>query len=496
LLALRSGLCFAQRMSIAHADRILEGLPAESRLLGEVTVRLVQTDEDRRRHDELLNQLHYLRNAHAIGRVLRYVAEYRGAWVAVLTFCSASLHLKPRDRYLHWSAREVSQRRHLVAQNSRFLILPATGRWPNLASRVLKVVCDRLPDDWQLHFGHPVLLAETFVDPQRFRGTCYKAAGWQALGQTKGFERGGQDFYTDLQHPKELWVRPLGAGALEGLRAGQLAPELVDPSRPMPPLPPVKTARMDSLWQHVHQHLSDPRDPRGVRHCIASLVSLATLGIAAGCQGPHAIAEFAQSLNHGQRRRLRCRPRPGTRRQFDVPCERTFSRLLEAIPSDQLRQIYSAWMAELDQELVQVLHLDGKVLKNADPAPARLSEDPALAQAAATVDTPVDLQKPKAEKALTLVNFQTPEQRLIDQIAVPQDTNEEAAVAAHLPKMDLAGVLVIGDAAHTTKANARLLTQEKGADYLFFLKGNQPHAHAKAKQLLAGDVPPSGSVDR
>jgi len=496
LLALRSGLCFAQRMSIAHADRILEGLPAESRLLGEVTVRLVQTDEDRRRHDELLNQLHYLRNAHAIGRVLRYVAEYRGEWVAVLTFCSASLHLKPRDRYLHWSAREVSQRRHLVAQNSRFLILPATGRWPNLASRVLKVVCDRLPDDGQLHFGHPVLLAETFVDPQRFRGTCYKAAGWQALGQTKGFERGGQDFYTDLQHPKELWVRPLGAGALEGLRAGQLAPELVDPSRPMPPLPPVKTARMDSLWQHVHRHLSDPRDPRGVRHCIASLVSLATLGIAAGCQGPHAIAEFAQSLNHGQRRRLRCRPRPGTRRQFDVPCERTFSRLLEAIPSDQLRQIYSAWMAELDQELVQVLHLDGKVLKNAGPAPARLSEDPALAQAAATVDTPVDLQKPKAEKALTLVNFQTPEQRLIDQIAVPQDTNEEAAVAAHLPKMDLAGVLVIGDAAHTTKANARLLTQEKGADYLFFLKGNQPHAHAKAKQLLAGDVPPSGSVDR
>ena len=83
---------------------------------------------------------------------------------------------------------------------------------------------------------------------------------------------------------------------------------------------------------------------------------------------------------------------------------------------------------------------------------------------------------------------------MIDQIAVPQDTNEEAAVAAHLPKMDLAGVLVIGDAAHTTKANARLLTQEKGADYLFFLKGNQPTAHAKAKQLLAGGVPPSGSV--
>jgi hypothetical protein len=483
-------------MSIAHADQILEGLPAESRLLGEVTVRLIQTDQERGRHDQLLNQEHYLRNATAVGRVLRYVAEYRGEWVAVLTFCSAALHLKPRDRFLHWSAREVSQRRHLVAQNSRFLILPATGRWPNLASRVLKLVCDRLPEDWQRQFGHPVLLAETFVDPQRFRGTCYKAAGWQALGQTKGFERCGQDFYTDLQHPKELWVRPLGTHALEELRAEPLAPELTDPSRPAPPRPPVQTARMDSLWQHIQQRLQDPRNPRGIRHGIASLVCLATLAIAAGCQGPHAIAEFAQSLNHGQRRRLRCRPRPGARRQFDVPCERTFSRLLEQIPSDELRQVYSTWMAELDPQPVRVLHLDGKVLKNADPAPARLATDPALAQAAATLDTPVELQKPKAEKALTLVNFQTPGQRLIDQIAVPQDTNEEAAVAAHLSRMDLAGVLVIGDAAHTTKANARLLTQEKGANYLFFLKGNQPTALAKAKQLLAGGVPPSGSVDR
>jgi hypothetical protein len=69
-----------------------------------------------------------------------------------------------------------------------------------------------------------------------------------------------------------------------------------------------------------------------------------------------------------------------------------------------------------------------------------------LAQAARTVDTPPELQKPKAEQTLTRVNFQTPEQRLIDQIAVPQDTNEEAAVAAHLSQMELAGVLIIADA--------------------------------------------------
>jgi hypothetical protein len=152
-------------------------------------------------------------------------------------------------------------------------------------------------------------------------------------------------------------------------------------------------------------------------------------------------------------------------------------------------------MASLDPRPLAVLHLDGKVLRNADPAPARLSADPALAQAAATLDTPAELQKPKAEKALTLVNFQTPDQRLIDQIAVPRDTNEEAAVAAHLSQMKLEGVVVIADAAHTTKANCWQLTREKGAEYIFFLKGNQPTAFAKAQKLLAGVTPPSGSED-
>jgi len=134
----------------------------------------------------------------------------------------------------------------------------------------------------------------------------------------------------------------------------------------------------------------------------------------------------------------------------------------------------------------RILHLDGKAIHNADPAPARLKEDCELVEAAPSVDTPAPLQKPKVQKALMLVNFQTPSQRLIDQIAVPQDSNEEAAVAAHLPKMNLAGVLVIGDAAHTVKAIGQLITQEQGGDFLFFLKGNQPTAFAKAQQLLMG----------
>jgi hypothetical protein len=496
LLALLGRFWWDGGMSICYAEQTLAGLPVETRLLDEVVLRLVVRDAERVRHDDHLEREHYLHNPTAVGQVLRYVAEYRGEWVAVLTFSSAALHLKPRDRFLHWTAREVSQRRHLVAQNSRFLVLPATGSWPNLASRVLKLACERLARDWQDQFGHPVLLVETFVDPQRFRGTCYKAANWELLGTTQGFQRCGQDYYLDVHHPKELWVYPLGRQALERLRAPVLDAALREGGRAQPPPATVKTAEMSALAGFLRQRLTDPRDPHGVRHPIVSVVALATLAVAAGCQGPHAICEFARSLNHGQRRRLGCRRRPGHRRQYDVPCQRTFQRLFEAINPDELRRSYADWMAALDPTPLTVLHLDGKVVRNADPAPPRLAVDPALAQAAAALDTPAESQKPKAEKALTLVNFQTPGQRVIDQIAVPQDTNEEAAVAAHLPKMDLAGVLVIADAAHTVKANCRRLTQEQGADYLFVLKGNQRNATAKARQMLSGDTPPSGRIDR
>jgi hypothetical protein len=134
---------------------------------------------------------------------------------------------------------------------------------------------------------------------------------------------------------------------------------------------------------------------------------------------------------------------------------------------------------------------DDKVLKNAQPAPA-CPKAPELEK-----EIPVELQKPKADKALTLVNFITGHQRLVEQVAVPQNTNEEAAVAAHLPKMDLAGLCLTADAAHTTKANTRQLTQGNGADYLLsYIKANQPHALAKAQQLLRGFFPPGDPDDR
>ena len=478
-------------MSVQLFDGSIVGTPPEPRLLQTVTVRLIE-DSERERFDEELVTKHYLKNAKAVGRVLRYVAEYRGQWVALLVFSSPAFHIKLRDQWLHWSPRQVKERRHLIAQNARFLVLAAPGQWPNLASRVLKLVCERLAQDWRAHFGYPVQVVETFVDPQRFRGTCYKAAGWQQLGPTQGYERDWQDFYTDTQHPKQLWVRALGAGVLEQVQAPELPPAWADPQGPLPPACPVGTARLDSLWQCFHKQMTDPRNPRGVRHKLAGFLALVALAVAAGCKGPHAIAEFAQSLNHGQRRPLRCRPRRGRPREYDVPSERTFRRLLGKVDPEQLKDVLVDWMATQDPAPLQVVHVDGKVVKNAQPAPARSRAQQAEAACAEPCEVPAELQKPKADKALMLVNFQTTQQRLVDQVAVPRDTNEEAAVAAHWPEMDLAGVCVTADAAHTIKANCRQLTQGNGAEFFLFLKANQPLALAKAEQLLPGKLPPSG----
>jgi hypothetical protein len=175
-----------------------------------------------------------------------------------------------------------------------------------------------------------------------------------------------------------------------------------------------------------------------------------------------------------------------------VPGERTLRRLLKKVDPQELKSVLVRWMGQEDPAPLKVIHADGKVVKNAEPAPARSDPDTVATQPVEPCEIPQQLQKPKADKALTLVNFQTTGQRLVDQIAVPRDTNEEAAVAAHLPKMDLAGVCLTTDAAHLTKANCRQLTQSNGAEFFLFLKGNQPTALAKAQQLLPGNIPPSG----
>jgi hypothetical protein len=192
----------------------------QQQILDEVVVRPIEPHE-REAFDRLLVQDHYLHSAELVGEQLRYLAEHQGRWLALLTWNAAAFNLKDREAWIGWNRRQKRQRLSLVVNNSRFLILGPESL-PNLASRVMKLCLARLTEDWRVVYGHEVLVAESFVDGQLFRGTSYKASGWTLLGQTQGYGRSREDYYVAHERPKQLWVRELRAGARTILRGRNL----------------------------------------------------------------------------------------------------------------------------------------------------------------------------------------------------------------------------------------------------------------------------------
>jgi len=149
---------------------VLDESKGEPAVLDRVTVRLL-CDQERSEFDWRLEEQHYLKSSRLAGQSLRYVAELDGQWVALIAFSAPALHLKARERWIGWSARQRARRLGLIVNNSRFLVLPDRRRYPNLASRVLGLCLRRLSADWQERWGHPVLVVERFVDESQYRGT-------------------------------------------------------------------------------------------------------------------------------------------------------------------------------------------------------------------------------------------------------------------------------------------------------------------------------------
>ena len=155
------------------------------RELGPVVFHQVRRTPDERLFNGLLAQFHYLGYQQPVGEHLKYLVVAAGRPIACLAWSSAPRHLAPRDRFIGWSANARRRNVRFLAYNTRFLILPWVAV-PHLASHVLSRMATILPDDWQRIYGHPIHFLETFVDPARFRGTCYRAANWIVLGRTTG----------------------------------------------------------------------------------------------------------------------------------------------------------------------------------------------------------------------------------------------------------------------------------------------------------------------
>ena len=155
----------------------------------------------------LMQQYHYLGYTQPVGEHLKYLVYSEERPIAALAWSSAPRHLGPRDRFIGWSAQQRRQNIRFLAYNTRFLIMP----WvhvPHLASHILGQMARRLSSDWQQLYDHPIYFLETFIDPERFKGTCYRAANWTLLGRTTG--RGHKDLTHRQNRPiKEILGYPL-----------------------------------------------------------------------------------------------------------------------------------------------------------------------------------------------------------------------------------------------------------------------------------------------
>jgi hypothetical protein len=157
-----------------------------------VEIREVRRQEGEDIFEALIEKHHYLGYTQPVGEHLKYLVRARGEPVACVVWGSAPRHIGCRDRYIGWSKEARKQNVHLLATNQRFLILPWV-KVPHLATHILGQVTRRLSADWEKLYNHPIYFVETFVDTERFRGTCYQAANWVNLGRTTG--RGKDDVF-------------------------------------------------------------------------------------------------------------------------------------------------------------------------------------------------------------------------------------------------------------------------------------------------------------
>lgn len=157
--------------------------------------------------DYLIHHYHYLGLPKLVGEHLKYLAYIDGQVVACLSFASAAWKVKHRDQFIGWGEPIKRKNLHLITNNTRLLI-PSWIRVKYLASKVLSLTLRRLSSDWQQRYAHRVYLAETFVDISRFKGTCYRAANWQCVGQTRGSAKKGNEYRYHGQ-PKAIYLYPL-----------------------------------------------------------------------------------------------------------------------------------------------------------------------------------------------------------------------------------------------------------------------------------------------
>jgi len=383
-----------------------------------------------------MNRHHYLGYRSIAGQSLRYIATLNDEWLALVGWGSAALKCGVRERFIGWDEATKFKRLVLISDNVRFLVLPWV-RWKNLASRVLALNLKRLSDDFQVVYGHPVYLAETFVDP-RFRGSCYRAANWQYVGHTRGWTKSGAH-YVHNGRPKAVYLYRLNRSA-EAILTSDLLPYDYRLFVREASMEKLTRFPVEQLMERIRR-ISDPRMARGIRHRFEVVVGIAVCAVLCGARNYRAIGDWAAGLGREVLRRF------GSNRA-SAPSESAIRRLLQAIDAEETDRHLGQWLLGMQLLEGKAIAIDGKTLRGSTDG------------------------KTAAVHLLSAVVHK--EGIVIAQVDVDGKTNEIPRTQPLLEPLKLEGAVVTADALLTQRGIAKFLVEQKQADYVFTVKGNQP----------------------
>ena len=393
------------------------------------------------RWGELMRTHHFLGFKQFAGRGLRYIAEYRGQWVALLGWQTGAFQCAPRDRWLGWPKDIQFQRLHLIGNNTRFLILPGVTGRRNLGSYLLAANLRRLSADWQTEWGHCLEIAETFVDPSLHDGAVYKAANFVELGATKGYARSNGKYSAKPGQPKHLLVYPLRPDARERLSDPAEQPEWRSPGQSVPH----DAARLRSL-RELFDAVDDPRRGPALRYPLGAVLSLILLAKLRGLRGGRKVESFAKGLPQKDLEAVGC---PYARRAgvYRAPSDTTIQRVLEHLDPQDLDRVLKLWTGP-QRKPPRWMPGDGQSISGAD-------ED---------------------WQSVTLVDHRSGQP--VASRSYQEEGDEPAAMRALFEEVPLADKTVTLAASHASQQTLRALREQHQAHVLCRVEGDWSAARA------------------
>ena len=433
--------------------------PDEQTVLRELTVKLLVTPKDICQCNQVLVEHHYLHSARLVGEHLRYAVIWKGQWLAVAAWSAAALHLKARDLFIGWSEEQRRQRLALVVNNSRLYVM-ADCHYPNLVSRFMKLMLGRLSQDWESTWGHPVALAESFVDPQEYRGTAYKVSGWSQLGHTRGWKRSAVDFYEPHDRPKQVWIRELDKHACVKLRAPEWPPQWAQVQAKAVPHCTAKAPPIRSLVATLRAEVPECRSKHALAYPMGGMLALIALAMFSGVRrGPQDLAEYAATLSQGQLRALGFRLDQHTGK-VRCPGVTPFRSVLSGVNPSAVERALLLWQEQvLGPAQDQLVIVDGKTLRHAH---------------------------------VQLVSAVNGQGRWLGTVPVKAGSNEIPAARELLGHLELAHKTTLADALHTQVQTVQQVLFQGGGDYALTVKENQKElVQTLATLLTPGKFSPS-----